>query len=199
MPGDESQRSDVKPRRKRAKWGAVIEVAVADGYRYIHWVGASWHCDLVRVLPGVFSEPLMQTDLELLVGGDEAYKMQVFLRDVLRQPNVRVVHHVEPTASQQVIPAMRVVPRAIDRDPDAWYLVDEYTGPQPPPTNAHKELELRGSEYAERHPNADRRQIIPWSIPAQDTFLHMLEIDWRPEQAIGREIYGWSRGRPQGS
>lgn len=60
-------------------------------------------------------------------------------------------------------------------------------------------LHVRGAEYAERHPHADRRQIIAWSIPMSDTFLQMLEFDWRPEQATGKNTFGWNREPPQAS
>jgi hypothetical protein len=178
------------------EWGAVVEVELAHGLRYIHWVGASWHCDLVRVLPGLLDTRLSEPDLAVLIAGAEAYKMHVFLRDILREPNVRVVQTIAPTAAQQVVPAMRLHPRAVEGNPDAWHLFDEYTGPQPPPKDGYLQLEISGAEFATRHPEADPHQIIPWSIPMSDTFLHMLEIDWRPEQATGKSIFGCDRTAP---
>jgi hypothetical protein len=67
---------------------------------------------------------------------------------------------------------------------------DAYEGPQPPPEDHLRELILTGLEYARRHPDVDRKRLIPASIPMTDTFMNMLNIDWLPERSEGSNIYG---------
>ena len=156
-------------RRKRARFGDVLEVSTPRGLAYIQYtylVEEPWYLETIRVLPGFFTT--RPVDFTELVNNPKAFFAFYPARAAVSQGLVEIVAH-HPVRPEQAFPAVYRRAGASNREGRvlAWIICE-----------GEKETLVRELSEEQRY------------LPLADIFLHdslvsALVEEWRPEHDIG--------------
>jgi hypothetical protein len=156
-------------RRKRARFGDVLEVSTPRGLAYIQYTCLKedpWYLETIRVLPGFFSS--RPTDFTDLVNSPKAFFAFYPARAAVSQGLVEIVAH-HPMSPEQSFPAAYRRAGASNREGRvlAWFICE-----------GTKETMVR---------ELTQEQLY---LPVTDIFLHdslvtALTEEWRPEHETG--------------
>ncbi len=155
----------------RAQPGAVIEFRLRTGQlAYAQYVRPGWHAPLIRVLPGVFNEPVDRRTLRALVAGPSQFRTQYHLDATIGRREGRIVASLPIPDGETGMPPFRFSARqtpenTLVTDPDGF--------------------NMNGAEFLQRHPGADLSTMPLWAIPFYGTLSWMIEKHWVPSMARG--------------
>jgi hypothetical protein len=165
----QEQNVSLPPRRAAVRYrtGDVAQLHTSTGkVAYIQLVGRTGApaFDLIRVMPGLFSPPLSEGSLAVLIGGETAF------------------------LSQGPFSAMAALEGFVARG--NFLVPDPCAGPQPlkhGPSESgvgsvsYKGERLSADEFARSHPEIDQTMIADASdIPFPESLLRRIECEWRP-------------------
>ena len=123
--------------------------------------------DLIRILPGLFSPPLGESSLAVLVGGETAFLSQGSFRAMLAlNGSVARGNFLVPGPCAGPQPLKYQMP--LSRKPGVGSVT--YKGEQ-----------LSAGEFAQLHPDIDQTMLTDASIiPSPGKLLRRIECEWRP-------------------
>lgn len=131
--------------------------------------------DLIRVMPDLYSPPLSDDALAVLVGGETYFMSQCSFRAVLnaRGAQARGNYPVPPLLAG---PQPLKLHLSVSSEPGGGIVT--YQGQR-----------MSADEFARIHPDIDQTMLADSAnIPAPDTLLRMIECGWRPWMG---DDYGW--------
>ncbi len=163
--------SEARGHARRAEPGAVIELRLRTGQlAYAQYVRPGWHAPLIRVMPGIFDEPLDRRALRGLIARPSQFRTQYHLDTTIGRREGRIVAHLPVPETESGMPPLRFI---ADVQPEVGTIIE--------PDYAW----ITGAEYLERHPGADLSTLPLWEIPFYGTLSWMIEKHWVPSMARG--------------
>lgn len=94
--------------RSRVPIGSILEVATISGYGYLQTTHRDgWAGDVLRVLPGLFADPLSDEAIDRLAMEEESYFILTVASMVAHEDGVRVVGHRPIPERAQGMPPFR--------------------------------------------------------------------------------------------
>jgi hypothetical protein len=169
-----AQQRDVSlpPRRAEVQYrtGDVVQLLTSVGkVAYIQLIGKTDApaFDLIRVMPGLFSPPLSEGSLAVLVGGETAFLSQGSFRAMLTlSGSLARGNFLVPGPCAGPQPLKQRLP--VSRQPG--------TGPV-----TYRGERLSADEFARLHPDIDQTMLADAStIPSPGKLLRKIECEWRP-------------------
>jgi hypothetical protein len=123
--------------------------------------------DLIRVMPGLFSPPLGEGSLAVLVGGETAFLSQGSFRAMLAlSGSLARGNFLGPAPCAEPQPLKHRLP--VSRDSAAGSIT-------------YKRERFSADEFARLHPDIDQTMLADASIiPSPGKLLRKIECEWRP-------------------
>jgi hypothetical protein len=165
---------------KRAKVGSCIQFPLGDGsFSYIEFIGPGIHGDAVRVLPGIYVDPLGPDEVDDLASGDEDFIAQTFVLSALDLPKAEVVLLRHTRSSAELAPwwVSSPIPARLE---DRWVI------------SFDRSEQYRMSEFAIEHPEVNPTNLPETAINGEGVLQDMIRMGWKP--ACG-EFTVWRRTR----
>lgn len=159
----------------RLRPGTVVELRLDSGeFGYIQYVCPGWFAPVIRVCPGVYDEPLEETELRRLVARPALFMTQFGLDREVGPRRGRVVGVLPIPPGEATIPPFRMAAYPADYE-RAWVKMPDGSHP-------------RGPAFAARHPDVDFDALPLWDIPFAGTLSWMIETQWTPKLARGEKL-----------
>jgi hypothetical protein len=149
---------------------AVLQLRLDSGqFGYVQYICPGWHAPVIRVLPGVYEEPLPGPELRTLVAGPSLFRTQYGIDREWRRSGARVVANLRVPGYEAGMPPFRMDACAA-ADTRCWVKL---------PDGGH----LSNPQYVAAHPDVDFDALPLWAIPFFGTLSWQMETQWTPRDA----------------
>ena len=140
--------------------------------------------DLIRVMPGLFSPPLGESSLAVVVGGETAFLSQGSFRAMLALDG-------SVTRGNYQVPGPCAGPQPLKQRPPASR--ESGAGPV-----SYLGERFSAEEFARLHPDIDQTMLASASVvPSPGKLLRQIEYEWRPWMGTDHEwMYPEETGEP---
>jgi hypothetical protein len=153
---------------RRARVGSCIQFPVGDGkFSYIHFIGPGIHGDAVRVLPGIYAEPLPVDVVADLVSGGEDFIAQTFVLSVLDLPEAEIVLTRQTRNSSELAPwwvSSPIPPQWKDR----WVI------------SFDRNKQYRMADFSAAYPEINTTNLPETATNGEGVLQDMIRMGWKP-------------------
>jgi hypothetical protein len=175
---------------KRIKIGSLIGFPLGDGHlSYLHFIGPGIYGDAVRVLEGLYTEPLAIEHAVQLSGRPERFIAQTFVRTLVNEtPGAEIVAVVESRKSWEIAPFWISSPAPatfLDRWVIRWVV-------SPDGTEEDHHDHFRMSDFLKEFPGVDAENLPGTDVVGEGLLQEMIRAEWRP--AYG-DFIKWERSQ----
>ncbi len=154
---------------RRVPLGAVIQLKLSSGqFGYVQYACAGWVGPVIRVLPGVYEEPVTGRALRRLVAGASLFRTQYGIDREWRLSGAQVVATLRVPSDEATIPPFRVTGDS-PTDARCWVRLPDGSG-------------VTGPQFAARYPEVEFEAMPTWPIPFFGTLSWMMETQWTPRR-----------------
>ena len=154
---------------RRVQPGAVIQLKLSSGqFGYVQYACPGWVGPVIRVLPGVYEEPVTGQALRRLVAGPSLFRTQYGIDREWRLSGAQVVATLRAPSDEATMPPFRI------------------TGDSP--TDARSSVMLpdgssvSGPQFAAKYPEIEYEALPTWAIPFFGTLSWQMETQWTPRR-----------------
>jgi hypothetical protein len=152
----------------RARVGSCIQFPLGDGrWSYIQFIGPGIHGDAVRVLPGIYVDPLSTDQVDALASGVEDYIAQTFVLSALDLPTAEVVLLRDTRSSSELAPWWVSSPIPA-RSEDRWVI------------SFDRSKHYRIADFSKEHPEVNPTDLPETAVNGEGALQDMIRMGWKP-------------------